>query len=701
MHISQFLALGSLLPFAATSRIQQPLGADSPPLTPHGSAAVPGSSSPSSSAPSWRDDLLSLHRSLIEIPSISGNESAAGKFLVDYLTSRGYVSSLQFLPPRNNNSNETPRFNVLAWKTNQRQPEPRVVISSHYDVVPPHIPYGISDENITPDTRISGRGSVDAKASVAAQIIALEDLFSADKVDPDDVMLLFVIGEEDTGDGMRFFSDSLQEADPPVHFDAVIFGEPTEGKLACGHKGGVFCDITAKGVAGHSGYPWLGKSANEIMIKALAKIITTDLGSTDKWGNTTVNVGQFNGGVAQNVIPAAALARIAVRVAIGPEKDGGNIVKDRIQKILDETDSESLEMTCTHGYGVVEANCDVDGFETIVANYGTDIPNLKGSHTRYLYGPGTILVAHGRDENITVADLEEAVGVLNDGNNLLLPNYLGPPLRHNVTEVKVSLGVLDDGALLRDNSIDQVVRRHIESRVPDIDALVGRRNASGLRNVDGTIGLNDSAGNLRQLLALALLDLDASSSFSLKIDAGGGSRNNKLDTVMFGENSQLVRSNLVGGVTVANDAVGADDDGGNVHLLLLQVEERGRHGVCHKGAGDLLVDEFKSRQSAALVVRPRLGAVGVLEEVVGPEGSDNAESGSVARCRQRAGVAPLSSVVADGQVGLEVLLEDVLSLLDVGGDDGLGFILGASLMQAFSWLMALVRSTAVGLLSFK
>ncbi|KAK1969728.1 Zn-dependent exopeptidase [Colletotrichum sublineola] len=408
MYISQLLALGSVLPLVATSRIQQPLAANDRPV-PHSSTAVSDFSSTSSSVPAWRDDLLSLHRSLIEIPSISGNESAAGRFLVDYLTGRGYVSSLQFLPPRNDSSNETPRFNVLAWKTNQRQPKPRVVVSSHYDVVPPHIPYKISDENITPDTRVSGRGSVDAKASVAAQIIALEDLFDADKVNPDDVMLLFVIGEEDTGDGMRFFSDSLQEADPPVHFDSVIFGEPTEGKLACGHKGGVFCDITAKGVAGHSGYPWLGKSANEIMIKALAKVITTDLGSTEKWGNTTVNVGQFNGGVAQNVIPAAALARIAVRVAIGPEKDGGNIVKNRIQKILDETDSESLEMTCTHGYGVVEANCEVDGFETVVVNYGTDIPNLKGSHTRYLYGPGTILVAHGRDENITVAELEEAV----------------------------------------------------------------------------------------------------------------------------------------------------------------------------------------------------------------------------------------------------------------------------------------------------
>lgn len=42
-------------------------------------------------------------------------------------------------------------------------------------------------------------------------------------------------------------------------------------------------------------------------------------------------------------------------------------------------------------------------------NYGTDIPNLQGNHTRYLYGPGSILVAHGDNENLTVADLEVAV----------------------------------------------------------------------------------------------------------------------------------------------------------------------------------------------------------------------------------------------------------------------------------------------------
>ncbi len=44
-----------------------------------------------------------------------------------------------------------------------------------------------------------------------------------------------------------------------------------------------------------------------------------------------------------------------------------------------------------------------------MVNYGTDIPNLKGSHKRYLYGPGNILVAHSPDEALRVRDLEKAV----------------------------------------------------------------------------------------------------------------------------------------------------------------------------------------------------------------------------------------------------------------------------------------------------
>ena len=318
-------------------------------------------SSQAGQVPAYRKELLSLHRSLIEIESISGNEHAVGNFLVEYLTDRGYIAQVEFVPPEQSSHDGSSRFNVLAWPGGSRSPTPRVLVSSHIDVVPPYIPYAISDETPTQDTRISGRGSVDAKASVAAQIIALQNLLASEQVRGDDVMLLFVVGEENTGAGMKHFSASLDEQRPPLKFEAVVFGEPTENKLACGHKGGLFCQITAKGVAGHSGYPWLGKSANELIVRALARIISTDLGSSDKFGNTTVNIGRLDGGVAPNVIPALCKADMAIRVAIGPEVGGQDTIRTRVQDILDSIDPEAIELVCTHGYGVVETDCEVEG----------------------------------------------------------------------------------------------------------------------------------------------------------------------------------------------------------------------------------------------------------------------------------------------------------------------------------------------------
>ncbi|KAH8736255.1 acetylornithine deacetylase [Ilyonectria robusta] len=359
-------------------------------------------------APSYRSELLKLHKALVSTESISGAEHDVGEVLSQYLADLGYITQVQPVPPRDDTPANKDRFNVLAWRAGIDH-DPTVLLSSHIDVVPPHIPYGIDDGEVTKHTMIRGRGSVDAKGSVAAMIIALDELLKEKKVDPSKLMMLFVVGEEVSGDGMNQFSNAVANKELPYHFESVIFGEPTENKLACGHKGALFCDINAKGFPGHSGYPWLGKSANELMIRAFAKVFETDLGSSELFGKTTVNVGRFNGGVAANVIPAFANVGMGVRVAIGPEESGASIVQEKIEKIFHDISEDAFDLQCTPGYGSVECNCDVDDFDTIVVNYGTDIPNFKGDHTRYLYGPGSILVAHGANENLTVADLETAV----------------------------------------------------------------------------------------------------------------------------------------------------------------------------------------------------------------------------------------------------------------------------------------------------
>ncbi|KAJ6785424.1 hypothetical protein PWT90_06651 [Aphanocladium album] len=360
-------------------------------------------------APSYRQRLIDLHRNLVRIPSVSGAEFEVGQWLVDHLISRGLRADVQFVAPRDGTPDGAQRFNVLAWPGQHADPRPKVLVSSHIDVVPPFIDYGIEDGPVTGDTVIRGRGSVDAKASVAAMIVAVEELLAAGRIGRDDVMLVFVVGEEVAGDGMITFSDAVQARDEPPSWHSVIFGEPTESKLVCGHKGALFCDLKVTGVASHSGYPWLGKSANDMLIRAVAKILDTDLGSSDLYGNTTFNLGLMQGGIAANVVPASATAKFGARVAIGPEKGGDVIVRKRIQAILDEIDKDAFEMTCNPGYGTVDCSCDVEGFDTLTVNYGTDVANLKGNFTRYLYGPGSILVAHGDNEALKVADLELAV----------------------------------------------------------------------------------------------------------------------------------------------------------------------------------------------------------------------------------------------------------------------------------------------------
>jgi acetylornithine deacetylase len=346
-----FLAVSSA---ALASSVQKPLG--------HSSSQT----GDASSAPHYRDTLLALHKSLVEIPSVNGNENEVGSFLVDYLTDLGFHAQLEFIPPPNVSSSYTdgqtkPRFNVLAWPGKSRNPSPKVLVSSHIDTVPPFIPYAVSDKHPGPDTVISGRGSVDAKAAVAAQITALLDLMTSQTIDGAEVMLLYVVGEETTGDGMRYFSSTLGNLQPPPQFKAGIFGEPTEGKLACGHKGFLGCTVMAKGHAGHSGYPWLGKSATEVLMRALVKVLDTDLGSSERYGNTTVNVGRIEGGVALNVIPERAEAALALRLAIGPQDTGAGVVKERLWNALKSVDEEALHLSCVNGYGAVDCNCEVDG----------------------------------------------------------------------------------------------------------------------------------------------------------------------------------------------------------------------------------------------------------------------------------------------------------------------------------------------------
>ena len=197
---------------------------------------------------------------------------------------------------------------------------------------------------------------------------------ASNEIRPDDVSVLFVVGEETGGDGMNHANELN------LSWKTVIFGEPTELKLASGHKGMLIFSLKVYGKAGHSGYPWLGKSANHMLVPALAALQRIKLPSSQKYGNSTLNVGFIQGGVASNVIAETAEAKIGIRIANGTPE----IIKGLVSETVKTVNRDIVLEFHPWSYGPVDIDSDVEGFDVISVNYGTDIPNLKGRHKRYL-----------------------------------------------------------------------------------------------------------------------------------------------------------------------------------------------------------------------------------------------------------------------------------------------------------------------------
>ncbi|KAH7025160.1 pyridoxal phosphate-dependent transferase [Microdochium trichocladiopsis] len=239
--------------------------------------------------------VVNLLQKLMEIPSISEEEEEIGLFIEEYLTGLGYTVELIPIEPGSS------RRNVYAYLGNNRKA--RTMLTSHMDTVPPHIPFSIRD-NI-----IYGRGACDDKGPMAAQIVALEELRAENAVKDGDVSLLFVVGEEKGGPGM------LAVNNMGLSWETVIFGEPREGTLGTGHKGHFVFELFARGIPCHSGYPHLGRSANDRLVSVLHELASLPLPTSDLLGPTTYHCGKLEGGLAYNVVAAEAYALCGIRVS--------------------------------------------------------------------------------------------------------------------------------------------------------------------------------------------------------------------------------------------------------------------------------------------------------------------------------------------------------------------------------------------------
>jgi len=330
-------------------------------------------------------DPLALTRQLMDIDSTTYHEGAAGLFLAEFLGRRGFAVETTPVLQSPESSQAGERLNVYGGGDGET---PDIVLSTHMDTVPPFI--GSSED----DEFIYGRGSCDAKGIIAAQVAAAEQLREAGVK----VGVLFVVGEERDSAGAKVANLN------PKGSRFLINGEPTDNRLALASKGALRAAIRASGKMAHSAYPELGESAINKLIEALYRILQIKLPVNPAVGASTLNVGVIAGGRAPNVIPDHAEAQILIRLVGESEPTRKAIVAAAagLAEVDFTLEIPFIEMRKIEG---------IEGLDTMVAAFTTDIPALSNWGEPLLLGPGSIHVAHTPFEKIAKQELLDAVEI--------------------------------------------------------------------------------------------------------------------------------------------------------------------------------------------------------------------------------------------------------------------------------------------------
>ena len=313
---------------------------------------------------------LRFARELIDIDSTTGREAEAGAWLAGSLERLGYRVIRQRV--------DDARFNLYASVDT-----PEVVLSTHFDCVPPFIPSRVADG------RLFGRGACDAKGILAAQVAAAERLRADGQTK---VGLLFVVGEERGSDGAA----AANHAAPGSRF--LVNGEPTDCRLATGTRGILRLRLHARGRAGHSSAPEHFESAIEKLVDAIVALRHMPWPENDTFGKTSYSVGLIGGGVAPNVVPAQASAEDMFRL-VG-DADATLAVARTLEPAV------HLEEVLRVPPVLLRT---IPGIATASFPYTTDIPLLDRWGAPLLFGPGSFLVAHTDDEHLTLEEFERSI----------------------------------------------------------------------------------------------------------------------------------------------------------------------------------------------------------------------------------------------------------------------------------------------------
>ena len=372
--------------------------------------------------PMTHQTTLDLLKTLVAFDTTSRNSNLELiEFIVDYLS--GLNIDCQLVRNRDGD-----KANLYA--TIGPTDRPGVMLSGHTDVVPIDgqswsVP---AFELTTAQARAYGRGTADMKGFIASALHTCQLASSHTLKTPLHLALSF---DEEIGCiGVHSLLELLAGAS--IQPMMCIVGEPTNLKVATGHKGKIALTAKCVGSAGHSALAPKALNAIHLATDFIAAIRDLQVHVRDTHHHdsdygvpyTTLHVGKINGGVAVNIVPDSCIIEFEIRnVAedslapiIGRLNDAATHI---VNLVKDDHPAAHIEITEAFSYpglmtpkdaAVVDFVKSLTGEnDTMKVAFGTeaglfteklDIPSV-------VCGPGSMDQGHKPDEFIELSELDK------------------------------------------------------------------------------------------------------------------------------------------------------------------------------------------------------------------------------------------------------------------------------------------------------
>jgi acetylornithine deacetylase len=362
---------------------------------------------------------LELARTLVQLNTVSANSNLALiHFIRDELHKLGVAARLTY-------NAERTKANLFAT-LGEGKPA-GLILSGHTDTVP----WDGQDWSVDPlgavvrDGRLYGRGSADMKSFIAIAVSHAEAFLGSDA--PFALHLAFSYDEEVGCFGVKELIADLRDAGiAPL---ACIVGEPTSMVPAIAHKGVYRYRCCVRGKEAHSSLTPQSVNAIEMAARVVGHVRDMAEGferDEPRYAGfdvpfSTASVGQFHGGIADNVVPRDAEFRYEFRDL--PTADAramqaqvvayARSLEPAMKQVAPET-GFSFDTICeipsflgSESDGVTRLARRLAGASgTTLVAFGTEAGLFKNAGIpTVVCGPGSINQAHQPDEYVSLEQL--------------------------------------------------------------------------------------------------------------------------------------------------------------------------------------------------------------------------------------------------------------------------------------------------------